>query len=58
MGICGSLCHSFNFANMRFAVKVIFFPYFNSTKRFTYMESLLQNFVISFFTLTYISLDE
>ena len=40
MGICRSLYHSFHFVNMRFAV----------------MESLLQNFVISFFTLTYVPL--
>ena len=26
MGICRSLYHSFNFVNMRFVVKVIFFP--------------------------------
>ena len=43
------ICHSFSFANMRFLVKVIFFL-LNPTRRFTFMESLLQNFVISFFT--------
>ena len=26
MGICRSLCHSFNFVDMRFVVTVIFFP--------------------------------
>ena len=41
MGICKSLCHSFNFVNVRFVVKVIFFP-LNSTRRFTFMESLMQ----------------
>ena len=50
-------CHSFNFANMRFVVKVIFFL-LNSTRRFTFKESLLQNFVFSFFTLTYVPLNE
>ena len=45
-----SLCHSFNFVNMRFVVKVIFFP-------IKFMESLLQNFIISSFTLTYVPLD-
>ena len=56
------LCHSFDFVNMRFAAKVIFFGiYFsllNSARRFTFMESLLQNFVIPFFTLAYVPLDE
>ena len=57
MGVCTCLCHSFNFVNMRFVVKVIFFgTYFsllNSTRRFTFMESLLQNIVISFFLLSH-----
>ena len=55
------LRQSFNFANMRFAVKVIFFgTYFsllNFTRTFTFMESLLQNFIISFFTLIYVPLN-
>ena len=46
------LRQSFNFANMRFAVKVIFFGTYisllNFTRKFTFMESLLQNFIISF----------
>ena len=50
MGICRSLCHSFNFVNMRFVVSGI--------RRITFMESLLENFLISFFTLTYVPLDE
>ena len=56
------LCHSFNFTNKRFLAKVIFFGiYFsllNSTRKFTFMESFLQNFVISCFTLAYVPLDE
>ena len=47
MSICGSLCHSFKFINMRFVRNVTFFP-IKSTKRFTFMEILLKNFVISF----------
>ena len=46
------ICHIFNFANIRYVVKVIFFLS-NSTGKFT----LSQNFVISFFTLTYVPLD-
>ena len=30
MGICRSLCYSFNFVNMRFAVEVTFFTFFPS----------------------------
>ena len=57
MGICRCLCHSFfNFVNMRCVVKVTFFPI--STRRSTFMESLLQNFVISLFTPTYAVLDD
>ena len=56
------LCHGFNFVNVRIVVKVMFFgTYFslsNSTRRFSFVESLLQDFVISFLTLTYIRLDE
>ena len=56
------LCHSFNFINMRFVVKVIFlgtyFSLLNSTTRFTFMERLVQNFITSFLPLTYVSLDE
>ena len=56
------LCHSFNFVNMIFVVKVIFsgtyFSVLHSTRRFTFTKSLLQNFVISFFTLAYVPLDE
>ena len=58
MSTCRSLCHSFNFENMRLAVDVILFFLLNSTERFTFMERLFQNFIISFFTLTYVSLDE
>ena len=46
MGICKSLCHSFNFVNMRFVVKT-YFSLLSSTRRVTFMESLLQNFAIS-----------
>ena len=56
------LCHGFNFVNMRIVVKVIFFgTYFslsNSIRRFSFIESLLQDFAISFLTLTYARLDE
>ena len=52
--ICRSLYLSFTFVNMRFLVKV-YFSILNSTTRYTFMESLLENFVISFFTLTYVS---
>ena len=51
------ICHNFNFVNMKSAVKVIFFP-IKFYKKFTFMESLLQNFVISVFTLIYVPLDE
>ena len=40
MGICRSLYYSFNFVNMRFLVK-LYFSLLNSTRRFTFMESLL-----------------
>ena len=53
MGICRSLCHSFNFVNMRFVVNVIF-SLLNSAKTFTFMESLLKNFLF----LAYAPLDE
>ena len=33
----------------------VYFPLSNSTRRFLEMESLLQNFVISYFTFTYLS---
>ena len=59
MGICRRLWHNFNFVNMSFVGDVIFFPILRYSKgRFTFMESLLQNFVISIFTLTYIPLEE
>ena len=51
MGICRSLCHSSTFVNMRFVAKAIF-SVLNSTRRSTFIENLLQNFVISCFTLT------
>ena len=51
MGIYRVLCHSFNFVNMIFVAKVVFFP-------ITFMEILLLNFVISVFTLTYVPLYE
>ena len=42
---------------MGFVGKVIF-SLLNSTGKSTFMGSLLQNFVISFFTLPYVPLDE
>ena len=52
MGTCRSLlCHRFTFVNMRFVAKIMFFP-INSTRRFTFIRSLLQNFVISPLALT------
>ena len=40
-----------NFVDLRFVAKVTFSS-LNSTRKFTSMETLSQNFVISFFTLT------
>ena len=57
MGICRSAYHSFNLVNLRFLVK-LYFSLLNSTGRFTFVESLLQNFLVCFFTLTYVPLDE
>ena len=49
MDICRSVCHSFTFVNMRFVVKVTFFP-IKFYKEIGFIEKFLQKF-ISFFTL-------
>ena len=59
MGICGSLYHSFNVINVKSVVKVTCFPV-KSTRKLTFMESLLQDFVLylllSPYALTHVSL--
>ena len=45
MGIGRSLCYSFHFICMRFAVEVAFFFPLNSTGRFTFMERLALTYV-------------
>ena len=57
MRICRSLRHSFNFENMKRVVEVIFFTV-KFYKKIYLHGKYIQNFVISFFTLTYVPLDE
>ena len=57
MGICRSLCHSFNFVNMRFIVKVIFFP-IKFYKKLYFHGKFITDFVVSFFILTYVPLNK
>ena len=55
MGICGSLCHSFNFVNMKFVVKGKFFP-IKFYKKIYFHEKFITEFCYFFFTLTYVPL--
>ena len=57
MSICGSLFHSFNFVNMRFAVKATFFP-IKFFKKIYFHGKFITEFCYFFFTLTYVPLDE
>ena len=56
MGICRSLCHSFNFLNMIFRIKVIFFPITFCKKMYFHGKFVTEFY--SFFILTYVPLDE
>ena len=56
MGICGSLCHSFNFINMRFKVKVTFFS-FKFYKKNYFHGKFITEFYFHF-TLICVPLDE
>ena len=58
MGVCKSLCHSFSSEKTRLVVEVYIFFLLNSTWRFTFIESLLQNFVNFFILLSQVPLDE
>ena len=51
------ICHSFNFANVRFVVKIIFFP-IKFYKKIYFHGKFITEFCYSFFTITYVSLDE
>ena len=57
MGICGSLFHSFNFINMRFVVKVTFFP-IKFFKKIYFHGKFITEFCHFFFTLTFVPLDD
>ena len=54
MGICRSLCHSFTFVNMVFVAEVVFFP-IKFYKKIYFHGKFVTEFVISFFSLTYLS---
>ena len=47
MGICRSLCHSYNFVNMRFVVKVIFFPTKFYRKKCSHIFSWMNKFLFT-----------
>ena len=57
MGIRGSLCHSFNYINMRFVVELTFFP-IKFYKKICFRRKFLRQFCYFFFTRTYYPLDE
>ena len=60
MDICRSLTYSFNFENLKILpqqLEVIFSP-IKFYKKIYFHGKYVQNFVISFFTLTYVLLDE
>ena len=57
MGICGSLCHSFNFVNVKFVVKVIFFP-IKFYRKIYFYGKFVTEFCYLFFSVTYGPLDE
>ena len=56
MGMCRSLCHLFNFVNMRFVVKVIFFS-IKFYKKIYFRGKFVTEFCF-FFTLAYVPLEE
>ena len=56
MTIFRSLCHSFDFVNTRFKVKIIFFPVKFYKKIYFYGKFVTE--FCSFFALTYVPLDE
>ena len=54
MGFCRSICHSFNFLNVRFKAEVMFFSIKFSKKIYFHVKFVNEFIFVSFFTLTYL----
>ena len=57
MDICRSLCHSFNFISMRFAVKIKIFRT-KFYRKIYFHGKFITEFCYLFFTLAYVFVDE